>query len=80
MPQGVAARRGYEQLVAAGRVPGDTKGMAAKDAAPRVRNWHEAAKLLDSGIAAVLKVPEARARMNDEVFRSLFCRRWSGGG
>ena len=62
MPHGVAARKGYEHLVAGGRVPGDTKGVAVSQVCSRVKNWREAAQALDSGIAAVLKVPEVSSR------------------
>ena len=60
IPQGVAARKGYEQVIAAGRVPGDTKGMAASAALPRVKTWREAVAVLDSGIANILEVDEVR--------------------
>lgn len=56
MPQGVAARKGYEQLVAGGRVPGDIKSVAVI----RRTNWREAVKVLDLGIASVLRVSEVR--------------------
>lgn len=63
MPHGVAARKGYEHLVAGGRVPGDTKGVAVSQFSGRVKNWREAAQALDSGIAAVLKVPEVSSEV-----------------
>ena len=62
MPQGVAARRGYEQVVAAGHVPGDGKGMATNAALPRPKTWKEAMMMLDSGIASILDVHEVKMK------------------
>lgn len=58
LPQGVAARKGYEQVVAAGHVPGDTKGMATNAALPRAKTWKEAVGMLDLGISSLLGVHE----------------------
>lgn len=58
MPQGVAARRGYEQAVAAGHVPGDGKGTDL----PRAKTWKEAVRMLDSGIASILGVHEVKMK------------------
>lgn len=60
MPLGVKARKGYELLVAGGRTPGAVKGIELKQVSTRVANWREAALILDSGLASVLQVPQAR--------------------
>lgn len=58
MEEGEPARKGYERLVATGRVPGDKKAyICAANSKNCVRSWREAAGVLDSGMASVLDVP-----------------------
>lgn len=55
-PEGAAGGRGYQRLVAGGKVPGDTKNYAVTRA--EVTSWREGVKVLDSGMATVLQVSE----------------------
>lgn len=58
MDQGALGRRGYERLVATGRVPGDTKVSvgAIRGARTCVKSWREATQVLEMGMADVLDV------------------------
>lgn len=65
LPLGVKARRGYEVLVSGGRTPGAVKGQELKQVPARAAGaggWGEAVRALDSGLAAVLQVSQARER------------------
>lgn len=78
MPEGAKSRRGYERLIGSGRVPGEAATFSAeRGARERVKNWREAAEVLDLGMAAVLKVPEVRVtRARDAMreHRASLCR------
>lgn len=56
MPLGATERKGYEILVSGGRTPGAVKGQEFQQFTTRVTNWREAAPILDSGLASILKV------------------------
>lgn len=59
MPEGAKARRGYERLIGSGKVPGEDMSFSAeRGSRERVTSWKEAARVMDLGMASVLRVSE----------------------
>ncbi|CAM9888920.1 unnamed protein product [Ectocarpus sp. 6 AP-2014] len=68
MPEGAKARRGYERLIGSGRVPGEGMSFSAeRGSRERVTSWKEATRVMDLGMASVLRVSEDKIRT--EKFR-----------